>query len=204
MADIILILPDVPGESTKVGYVDKIQCELLRETLEVPRAGTNRRARHSDIELTRPRDRATPLLAHACSSGKNFATGTIHILGQAGTPVVTYELTSVIVSKIEYETLDGNGTAYLPHSPAGTEAVYNAVSPNPVAGAGALAAQVLEGGQLIPRPYLTRGFSAPSTKEIERIWLNAVTVEWKHTGTGGVTSRGWNIFAGARHPAVSA
>lgn len=201
MADVILILPDTPGEAAKAGYENEIQCELMRETLEVPPGGT-RRARHSDIELTRPRDRATPLLAHACSSGTPFGTGTIHILGQTGTPVVTYNLTQVIVSKIEYETLDDGGTAYLPHSPAGMQAAWNSVSPSPAVGAGALAAQDLSLGQLMPRPYLTTGFSRPGQVEIERIWLNAVTVEWTHIGAGGSTVRGWNIFAGAPFPAA--
>lgn len=202
MADIILILPDTPGECSKAGYENQIQCELMREALEVPPGGA-RRARHSDIELTRPRDRATPLLAHACSSGTPFDTGTIHILGQEGTPVVTYNLTSVIVSKIEYETNDDGGTAYMPHSPAGTEAAYNFVSPSPAAGAAALAAQELNVGQLMPRVYYNReGFTRPRDVEVERVWLNAVTVEWTHYGDTGATTRGWNIFTGAPHPAA--
>ena len=198
MADIILSVPDIDGESRKSGYTNKIDCSILRETLEVQRGGSTRRARHSDIELTKERDRATPKLAHACSAGTVLGTCFIYVLNTQGTPLMTYELRETVVSKVDHETLDANGTAYLPHSPAGTAAPPNATSPNPVVGAGALAGQVLPtGGQLMPRAYITNGFSAPGNVEVERIWLNAEVVAWTHTAAGSNIQRAWNILTGA-------
>ena len=195
MADIILSIPSIAGESQKSGYTNKIGCDIIRETLEVQRGGSTRRARHSDIELTRQRDRASPGLAYACSAGSDLGTCFIYILNTVGTAEVTYELRGVVVSKIEHETVDGNGTAYLPHSPAGVASAYNAVSPNPLTGAGALAGQVLgTGSQLVPRPYFTTGLAAPGDVEVERVWLNAEIVYWTHSD--GNTKRGWKIFEG--------
>ena len=198
MADIILSIPTIDGESAKSGYTNQIGCTILRETLEAQRGASTRRVRHSDIELTRERDRATPKLAHACSAGTVLGTCYIYILNTAGTPLMTYELREMVVSKIEHETVDANGTAYMPHSPAGVAVPPNATSPNPVVGAGALAAQVLpSGGQIMPRAYYTNGFSAPGDVEIERIWVNAEKIFWTHTAAGSNVKRGWDILAGA-------
>ena len=198
MADIVMRIPDVAGESTKAGYEGEIDCNIIRETLEVQRGGNTRRARHSDIELTRQRDRATPHLAYACSSGEVYNSVQILILNTGGTPLFSYTLRDVVVSKIEHETLDSFGTAYLPHSPAGVAAPPNAVSPNPTSGAGALAAQVLGlGNQLVPRPYYTAGYTDFSQVEIERVWLNAGSVVWSYNSAAGMVENAWNILAGA-------
>ena len=127
MAVIVVEVPDVEGESQVEGYADKLEALSIRETLEIPlpstvsgqsAARTVGQAKHSDIELTRHKDKASPKLAQACSAGDNLGTVKIHLFRtlEGGLKVyMTYELENAYVSRIEQETLDDSGSAYGPH-----------------------------------------------------------------------------------------
>lgn len=198
MADIVLSMGGIAGESEKDGYSGQIDCLILRETLEVPRGGSTRRAKHSDIELTRMYDAASPKLMAACSAGTEYAQAEIFVLRSNGDVHMYYDLTNVVVSKIERETRDQECEAFLPHTPTGVGQPTNFTSPDPTAGSGALAIASQKGiaGQLMARPYIGTRCVEYTAAEVERIWLNAEQVTWKfNTGSGNVV-RGWDILRG--------
>lgn len=200
----------IPGESTlRNKYKDMADALAIRESLEVPTpqasgrtnaARTVGQAKHSDIELIRYKDRASAKLAQACAAGEAIASVKIHLfraLEKGPAVYMVYELEDVFVSRIEHDTMDGNGLVFQPHFVAASE-----TNPPPSAGL----ASVLSGlsrtqvGAIrtASRPAVGTTRGAAGAREIERVWLQPAKVRWVFTpyvdGKGmGSVSKGWNI-----------
>ena len=187
MAVIIVNIPNIAGESQMSGYIGQLEAVSLFEMIQLvsPKSsgsgGGVGRSQHSDIGLYRFRDKASPKLAEACSSGANLGTVTISLFRtvEAG-PVayMVYTLEQTMVSRIEYETLEENGASFLPH-------LGNASQPLP---SGVFRPSYTE---LVParQPLISMPASKHTNQEVERLWLNPAQVMWTYTPyTNGVAS----------------
>ena len=212
MAVIVAEFENIPGESTVTGFEEKVDALAIRESLEVAAAQvsgavggarTVGQARHSDIELVRIKDRASPKLAQACSSGENLGEMKINLfrtLEQGLVVFMTYTLSQTFVSRIENDTLDGNGVPYLPHFIS-----TSVIGPSPALGLASVVAPLARGQahamRVAPRPAV-QGIRGPlGNLEIERVWFNAAQVRWTYTPythgvAGGVIEKAWNVQAG--------
>ena len=212
MATIILDMGStITGSSNLTGYVGKMPCEVVRDSLYSPKPTTTgtsnttvNKALHSDIAVVRYRDSASPKLAAAASSGTLFGTIAAPIVkitlfrteSSTTTKYMEYELGAVYISRYESGTLDADGLEFEPYvNPSDP-------MPPPSWGLAALlgATSTLPAGvRQAPRPVRggARGLPAASNKELERVWLNAGSVKWTYTLTSGSVSAGWNITTGA-------
>ncbi len=199
MATITVSIPSIVGESNIADHEEQIEAIALRDAIET--ASVN--SKHSDIELVRYRDRASPKLAVACASGMNLGEIVITLFrsAQGLRPYMTYTLSQTFVSRIEHDTLDDNGVALQPHF-AGS----NVTSPTSSVGIGsvvAVLARSRSSGPLVPRSITGIPRGAETNKNIERVWFNASQVRWTYTpySSNGVASgmieRAWNIQQGS-------
>lgn len=210
MAVITVNIPNVVGESVVAGHADELDAIAIRESLEVAVAqGTARnvgQAKHSDVELTRYRDRASPKLAEVCAAGENIGTVKVYLFrtqGEGVVPFMCWELTDAYVSRIEADTRDEQGEAFMPHLISDTSQQVAQTRPPPVYGFGSLLGSSASPTiRLSPRALIPTARGAPGNQEVERLWLNATTVKWTYTPyvhgvAGGVVEKGWNIKTGA-------
>ena len=212
MAIIVMEFENIQGESTVGGFEEKVGAIALREALEVaaPQASGRARgartvgqAKHSDLELTRYKDRASPKLAQACSSGENLGQVRINLfrtLEQGLVVYMTYTLTQTFVSRIEHDTLDGNGVAFQPHF-VSTSATSSPPSLGLASVVAPLARTQAGAVRLASRPAVAGVRGPAGNMEVERLWLNAAQVRWTYTPydqgrKGGAIEKGWNIQAG--------
>lgn len=210
MAVIVVNFADIAGESTVGGLVDGVDAIALSESMEVAAATSGGRlkgarnvgqAAHSDIELTRFKDIASPKLAEACSSGRNVGDVTIDLYRSLETGLVSfaqYKLSDVFISRIEQETLDENGNAFNPHLSDSAN-----VAPSSVIGASGLGFANLR-TMKNERPAVRSVSYLPGVAftnlEVERVYLSAAKVNWSYTQfingqNAGVVEKGWNIQA---------
>ncbi len=190
MAAIVVQIPGIPGESAEgSGGIDALG---VRESIEIQAANFSSTAAvgrsagtgvHSDIEITKYRDKATAKLAQAAANNANLGTVTIDLLtGPGGDVFMTYQLENAYVSRMEHETLDETSTAFFPHHAPSTRA---APAPTPAGGVAALAAsQATPSGRdgvlsLFPQPP-----GAFTEHEVDRVWLNATKVTWTYKDAG--------------------
>ena len=106
----------IEGEATQAGHEGELEAIAIRDLVEAP-TGTSK-AQLSEIFLTRYRDKASPKLAEACSMGENLGTVTVSLFKNTETGpqiFMKYTLTDTFVSRIEHETAEANGGAFLPH-----------------------------------------------------------------------------------------
>jgi type VI secretion system Hcp family effector len=191
----------IAGESTVADHASEIDALAIRDLIQAPTGSAT--AKVSEIFLTRYRDKATPKLAQACSMGENIGTVTIYLLRNvngAPKPFMTYTLTETFVSRVEHETAEANGGAYLPHQGfSGLQgsvygALWRAVGMTQNADRGYSRARAQ------PNPVYGMPMGAATDKEVERIWLSPATLKWTYTpydaatGTaGGNVEKGWNL-----------
>ena len=198
MATIIVEITSIPGETTTTGHVDQLAALGLRETLEVladQTVGTAAgKAKHSDIQLTRYRDKASPKLAEACSAATDLGTVKIKLFTTLTTGVAVflqYELTNAYVSRVEWETLDENKLAFMPHLNLNTK---GGPLPPSQSGIASLVAADVAGKtastRAAPRPLFAMQRGAETSSEVERVWLNATQVKWTYTPYDGDTAGG--------------
>ena len=202
MAVITIKIPNVNGEATTEGHTDELEAVSIGDAILA--ASSSGQASLSEIALGRFRDRASPKLAEACSTGANLGQVEVFIFKNTETgPQVfmKYTLTDTYVSRIEYDTADGKGNAYFPHV-----GYSNAGPPDwrPTALALNLSVNdVRSYSQQRARP--TPVYLVPAGEygndEVERVWLNAATITWTFTPytdgvPGGVVERGWNLQTG--------
>jgi type VI secretion system Hcp family effector len=212
MAVIVAEFANIIGDSQIAGFEDNVEVLAIRDTIEVSMAqGAGRprstrtagKSRHSDIELTRIKDRASPKFAQACSSGQNLGEVRIHLfrtLEQGLAVYMTYTLFETYVTRIEQDTLDANNMAFQPHlvasrhtAPPSAWGLASVVGPMTRAQAIAV--------RLTPRSAVGGPRGIPGDQEIERLWLNAAKVSWTYTPyiggkKGGAVQKGWNLIQG--------
>ena len=211
MATIILEVPGIPGESTRTGYRGMMDALAIRDSIEVASSYSSSGAqaatrtvsatKHSDIELIRKRDKGSPLLAKACATGTDLGLVKIYLLKTVGlsmVPFMEFHLTATYVSRIESETDDENGRAFLPH--LGSQGSKRPVlSPTLVGGFSLINKET---GRPAPRALVSEVPADVRNSEIERVWLCPTSVTWKYTpytGTvaGGVVQTTWSIAGAA-------
>lgn len=214
MAAIIVEIAGIEGESTVMGYEDQLDAVGIRDSLETPAPASGGRAkgsrtvgqaRHSDVELLRLKDIASPKLAEACSSGRKLDSVVIRMFRTLETgPVLymSYELTDVFVSRIEHATLDDQGGALEPH-------IFDSSSTEiaPAASQGAVSLVLTDlksqgGSRTSIRPVAWKATSSYTNLEVERVLLNPAQVSWIYNRyiqgqPGGNLQKGWDIQRGA-------
>ena len=209
---IAIEITGITGSSEIDGYGEQIEAIALKDSIFVPpplSAGRMRAARTSaaprlaDIQVSRYRDMASPKLSEACSAGSNLKDVTITVFRTTGSgpqPYFVYKLSNTFISRMDTETDDEAGTAFLPY--AGT---LGNINPSPACGAGSVvftsSAVPVANFRLSPIPFTALPKGNPRTREVERIWFNATQVEWNYTPhtdgvAGGAIKRGWNIRTG--------
>ena len=193
----------IEGESVLDGHANELEAMAIRDLVQAPTGSA--RANISEIFLTRHRDKASPKLAQACSTGENIGTVTIYLFKNVnGGPkaYMTYELTDTFVSRIEHETAEANGGAYLPHQGfSGTAGnVWGALWRG--AGLNQNADRGYSRARAQPRPIYAMPPGAATDNEVERIWLSPATIKWTYTpydstgAAGGNVEKGWNLQTG--------
>ena len=197
MARIVVDIQNIPGESELSGYEDHLDAVSIRETVEIPlskaRSGAGGgNARHSDILLTRVRDRGSPKLAEACSAGTNLGEVVIRLCRarEGGMEVyMTYTLGAAYVSRYESDTADDQGLVYMPHfGPPGQPP-----APSEYGIASLLEPPLPEKVRLSPRPMTAQPRGVAGNRDVERVWFNAATVQWLYTGHLDNVLRQWSM-----------
>lgn len=205
MANIAVQFSSITGECTLASCEDHVEAIGLRETIEAGLGSMGRggRGRHSDIEIIRFKDSASPKLAQACASAENLGEAVIRVFqnNESG-PVVymTYKLTEVYISRVEQETLDEANAGFQPHLMAVSRGLP---APGAVGLASALAPVLSEAAavsRVVPTPVQVA--TAFANRELERVFLNATSVTWSYTPyqngvAGGVVERGFNLHTGS-------
>ena len=203
MAELIVDIANIAGESVKATYAGKLEAIAINDVVRGPVG--QKKTKLSEICVTRDRDRASPKLAQACAAGTDLGQVTIHlfdtVVGRAE-PYLTYTLTNTYVSRIEFDTVETNGIAYLPHngySSAGAPtwrpfALYFGATVND--------SREYARDRARPNPLYFEPPGVHTNKEIERVWLSAGTVKWTYTpydisgAAEGVVESGWNNLTG--------
>ena len=189
----------IEGEATQTGHEGELEAIAIRDLIEAP-TGTAK-AQLSEIFLTRYRDKASPKLAEACSMGENLGTVTISLFKNTETgPQVfmKYTLTDTFVSRIEHETAEANGGAFLPHKGYSNYAGHAFRALWNLAGLTQNADRGYSRARANPVPVYPQPVGSTTTDEVERVWLNAATITWTYTPytagvAGGAIEKGWDL-----------
>ena len=197
MAIIVVSIAGIVGESKVVNYENQLDAIAIRDAIEVSSVGS----KHSDIELIRYRDRASPKVAVACASGTALGEVVITLFSSLDRPYMTYTLSKTFVSRVEHDTLDDQGVALQAHFVGNSSTV-----PSSSKGIGSIVS-VLAGNQnsgpLVPCSITGVPRGVATNKNIERIWFNASQVRWTYTPydyngvPSGAIERAWSIQAGS-------
>ena len=203
MAELIVDITTIAGDSVKSSYVDKLDAIAISDFIRGPLGGA--RTVLSEICLTRDRDRASPKLAEACAAGTDLGAVTVYLFDTVGgqsMPYLTYTLADTYVSRIEFDTVETNGLAYLLH-----DGFSNAGAPSwrPTAvwyGATVNDSREYARWRAGPQPLYSEAPGVHTNKEIERVWLSAGSVKWTYTpydavgAAAGVIEAGWDNSTG--------
>ena len=195
MADIAIKIDGIQGICTLANHANECDAFSIRETLELPTSeggtgasGTGNRAKHSDIQVTRYRDKASPKLAEKLSAAASIGTVKIVVFKPVAdtlTEILTYELEEAYISRMEYETVDQDLQALGPHINMTTSS--QALPPSE-SGLAALLSTYLASRSVTareaPRPVYGSPRGPALEQEIERIWFNSKKITWTYDPTG--------------------
>lgn len=202
MAVLTLSIPNINGEATVDGHLDELEAFGIGDAVLAPESSGS--ASLSEVVVWRFRDRATPKLMEACATGANLGQVEVYLFRntELGPQVfLQYTLTDTYLSRLEHDTAETSGTAYLAHT-----GYSNVGAPDwrPLALALEMTVNDVRShsrNQARPNPsyWVPRG--AYTNDEIERVWLNAETITWTYTPyadgvAGGVVSQGWDLNLG--------
>ena len=191
----------IVGESAMTGHADELDATAIRDLVRAP--DTAAKAYVSEIFVTRYRDKASPKLAEVCSLGVNVGTVTISIFKNTETgpqAFMQYELEETFVSRIEHETAEDNGGAYLPHQGYSGSGGTGDLASIHARGSTMNADRNYSRSRARPRPLFPMPIAASVTDaEVERLWLSAAKIKWTYTPfVGGVAEgaveKGWNML----------
>ena len=112
MAEYMVKITSIPGESELAGYKDQIECGGLHHAIDLPVVATGATrtegaSRHGAIELTHSIDKATPLLRHAASAGTNLGEVIItrmRMVGGSSKPAEVITLGNAYVVRVDTDT----------------------------------------------------------------------------------------------------
>jgi len=193
----------IAGESTVTGHTGEFDAIAVRDLIQAPTGSAT--AKVSEIFLTRERDKASPKLAEACAMGENIGTVTIYLLKNVNgepKPFLTYTLSETFVSRIEHETAESNGGAYLPHQGFSGTAGNVFGSLWRAAGLNQNADRSYSRERANPNPVYAMPLGAATDKEIERVWFSPASIKWQYSsydavGTATNIEKGWNLQTSA-------
>lgn len=195
MAQITLKITDIDGESAIKDHAGELDAVAIRDLVFAP--STAGSAYVSEIFVTRLRDKATPKLAEACAVGTNIGDVVVSMFRNSEDgPVVMmkYELTDTYVSRIEHETGEDGGGAFLPHVGYGQagESAHRAALSRWGLTMNSDRRYARRRAQPTPAFPMPIGASA-SNSEVERLWLNPATIKWIYEPDDSNVERGWNL-----------
>ena len=112
MAEFMVRINSIPGESELTGYADQIECGSMHHAIDLPVVATGATrtegaSRHGAIELTHSIDKATPLLRHAASAGTNLGQVVItrmRMIGGSSKLAETITLANAYVVRVDTDT----------------------------------------------------------------------------------------------------
>ena len=203
MATITVSIPNIAGESTVADHTDELDAVSIFDTVQSGTGAGN--ARLSELLLTRVKDRASPKLAEACATGRNLGEVIIYLFRNVGggpKVFLKYTLTATYISRIEYETAEANGIAYMPHV-GYSQGGAPTWRPTALAlGVTVNDARAYARARAAPNPIYDQPLGAFGVTEVERIWLNSATVKWTYTPytgdvAGGAVEHGWDLLTHA-------
>ena len=196
MALIVIDITDIPGEAEEEGYVGDLNAVAIQETLDAPLTSGVSRAFHSDIMVTRVRDKGSPLLAQRCAAGTALGTVTIRLIRtveNTNEVYMTYTLGTAYVSRYETDTADLAGVAYAPHFGSKGQPMAS-----PRYGVASMVAPMGPSQlRLSPRPTVAQPIGPAGSIELERVWFNSATVKWTYSGGSTNVEAQWNIKGGS-------
>lgn len=200
MANITVKITDIAGESTLTGHEDELAAVAVRDLVYAP-VGTGS-AYMSEIAVTRVKDKGSPKLLQACAVGQNL--GEVQVFMFTNTtagpqPFMVYTLTEAFVSRIENETAQSNGGAYLAHNGYSQAGGSNHQAALQSFGLTMNADRSYARYRAKPNPLFPMPVGSNTDTEVERVWFNAATVRWTYTPfgadgvAGGAVEKGWNL-----------
>ena len=183
------------GECTVANFKDQVDAMAIRESIEAgvrQEGGGLGQPNHSDIEVLRIKDKASPKIAEWCASGEDLGEVKISVLKTvrgAAKAYMEYELDGVRIARVEEETVDEANTAYQLHL---TDQPRGRPLPGSVGSTSVLAPVVSE-SVAMSRPAVVpvEVGVAFSEVQIERVSLNPTSVKWIHKtypASGGAPS----------------
>ena len=112
MAEYMVKINSIPGESELAGYEEQIECGSMHHAIDLPVVATGATrtegaSRHGAIELTHSIDKATPLLRHAASAGTNLGQVVItrmRMIGGSSKLAETITLANTYVVRVDTDT----------------------------------------------------------------------------------------------------
>ena len=195
--NITLAIPGVTGTSIITGHAGEVVAIGMADALRA-RASRNDTASVSETLVWRHRDKASPVLAHACAAATNLGSVTVNLFenNDQGSTVVfaTYVLTNTFISRYEMDTADTDGIAYELHLGSSGEG-------SPWGKATSSEGRTINDARYYARvrarvtPKFPRQYGAGLERAVERLWLSCDTITWTYAD-GGI-SKGWNIGTGA-------
>ena len=199
--EIAVKIDDVTGTCSRAGHDGELNAFALADVIQVP-SGTTKSggpppAVHSDVQVVRFRDSASPALSERCAACQPLGDVIISVFGAGDNIFLQYELGDAYISRMESETVDESGSVFLPYegSPGST------IAPSLASIGGLIATNNRNTERLSPRPYVVIPPGAPGDQEVERLWFNFQTVKWIHTPylnnlPGAPIIKTWNIDKG--------
>lgn len=150
--DAFLQIDGVPGDSQDASH--KGQIELTSWStgargggMQMGSGRATDRASVSEIHVTKPQDKASPLLMQAAATGRHFKTATLYVL-KAGQPYLKYKLSDVLVSGYQLSSGGDRPTESLSLNFAKLEVVYEP----PTEGRGATRTGMVPNAMRLPPP----------------------------------------------------
>ncbi len=220
MATIVLDIAGIEGECRLTGLENKIEAVAIRDgiamslataTGSTPTSISGGKGAHSDICVTRYKDKASPKFAQACAAGECLTgvggTITITVLKDLDDsdvvsmkPYLTFTLTEPFVSRYEMDTQDSQGRQFEPHM-----TLEDTQPPSNWGAVGLLPATLRRQGaeyRPVSRSVVGGGILSSTDKELERVWFNSNAVKWTYTPwvsgvKQGVVEKGYNVLGGS-------
>lgn len=112
MSDILVQIPNIPGEASETGFQGQIKCDSMRHVVDTPVESTKEMRRggvskHGAIELTHSIDLASTLLRLRASDGSSLGTVVISRLisvGEGSKAAETITLSEAKVVRVQVQT----------------------------------------------------------------------------------------------------
>ena len=200
MATITIKIPTIEGASIMAGHEKELDAVAVRDLISAPYRSSS--AGLSEIAVTRLRDQASPKLAQACSVGENLGEVIVSMFRNTENgpkPFMQYTLSETFVSRIEHETAEANGSAYLPHGGFSGLAGHRYGALWRAAGSSQNADRPYSRARANPNPIFPMPLAPDTDNEVERVWFSPSQIVWTYTPydsngvAGGAIAKGWDL-----------